>query len=42
MELSGSAVLLFNRSGIDEVPAGFGPEIIMHYLPESYSEIAGI
>jgi hypothetical protein len=41
MELSGNSDLFFNRTGITEVPAGFGPEIIMHYIPSSYSEIAG-
>ncbi len=41
MELSGNSDLFFNRSGINEVPAGFGPEIIMHYVSSSYSEIAG-
>jgi hypothetical protein len=41
MELSGNSDLFFNRSGVDEVPAGFGPEIIMHYMSSSYSEIAG-
>jgi len=40
MELSGNADLFFNRSGTDEMPAGFGPEIILYYVPESYSEIA--
>ncbi len=41
MELSGNSDLFFNRSGTVEVPAGFGPEIIVHYVSESYSEIAG-
>jgi Tfp pilus assembly protein PilX len=42
MDISGSSNLYFNRSGVTEVPAGFGPEIIMHYVSSSYSEIAGI
>jgi Tfp pilus assembly protein PilX len=40
MTLSGSSDLFFNRSGVDEVPAGFGPEIILHYISSSYSEVA--
>ena len=38
MTLSGNSDLLFNRSGIDSVPAGFVPEIVLHYSAESYSE----
>lgn len=38
MDLSGSD-LLFNRSGIEDLPAGFIPEIVIHYDPESYEEI---
>lgn len=38
MTLSGNSDLFFNRSGIDSVPAGFVPEIVLHYSPESYSE----
>ena len=41
MELSGNSDLFFNRSGTVEVPAGFGPEIVVHYVSESYSEITG-
>jgi len=40
MTLSGNSDLFFNRSGIEEVPAGFGPEIILHYISSSYSEVA--
>jgi len=39
MSFSGNSDLLFNRSGITEVPAGFVPEIILEYDPTSYSEI---
>ncbi|HIJ67490.1 MAG TPA: hypothetical protein HPP87_00245 [Planctomycetes bacterium] len=39
MTFSGNSDLIFNRSGITEVPAGFGPEIILHYVSESYSEV---
>ena len=39
MSLSGNNDLFFNRSGTDEVPAGFVPEIVLHYNPVSYSEI---
>jgi Tfp pilus assembly protein PilX len=39
MELSGNSDLFFNRSGTNEAPAGFIPEIILLYNPTSYSEI---
>ena len=39
MTLSGNSDLLFNRSGTSEMPAGFGPEIILHYVASSYEEI---
>jgi hypothetical protein len=39
MTLSGNSDLLFNRSGLTEVPAGFVPEIVMHYNPSNYSEV---
>ncbi len=39
MSLCGNSDLYFNRSGMDEVPAGFVPEIILQYDPDSYSEI---
>lgn len=39
MTLSGNSDLFFNRSGITEVPAGFEPEIILHYDPASYDEV---
>jgi Tfp pilus assembly protein PilX len=41
MTMTGNADLYFNRSGVTEVPAGFEPEIILTYMPASYSEIAG-
>lgn len=37
--LSGNSDLYFNRSGIEQVPAGFIPEIVLHYDPASYSEL---
>jgi hypothetical protein len=40
MTLSGNSDLRFNRSGLTEVPAGFVPEIVLHYNPSSYSEVA--
>jgi hypothetical protein len=40
MTLSGNTDLYFNRSGVTEVPAGFEPEIILTYVPDSYTEIA--
>lgn len=39
MTLSGNSDLYFNRSGLDEVPAGFVPEIILEYDGSSYSEV---
>jgi len=39
MTLSGNSDLYFNRSGTSEMPAGFGPEIILYYIPGSYDEI---
>jgi hypothetical protein len=38
MNLSGNSDLYFNRSGITEIPAGFVPDIVLHYDPASYSE----
>jgi cytoskeletal protein CcmA (bactofilin family) len=39
MVLSGNSDLFFNRSADNEVPAGFGPEIVLHPLPETYEEM---
>ena len=39
MTLTGNSDLFFNRSGTDQMPAGFGPEIILFYMPRSYSEV---
>ena len=39
MTLAGNSDLFFNRTANGEVPAGFGPEIVLHYVPNSYSEI---
>lgn len=39
MTLTGNSDLFFNRSGTDQMPAGFGPEIILYYVPSSYSEV---
>ena len=41
MTLSGNSDLFFNRSGDTEVPAGFGPELILNYVSSSYSEVLG-
>jgi len=41
MTVSGNSDLFFNRSGDTEVPAGFGPEIILNYVSSSYSEVLG-
>jgi len=39
MSLGGNNDLYFNRSGTAQVPAGFVPEIVLHYNPTSYTEI---
>ena len=39
MTLSGNSDLLFNRSGLDKVPAGFVPDIVLNYDRSSYSEV---
>ena len=39
MSLSGNSDLYFNRSGLDDVPAGFVPELILEYDPSAYDEI---
>lgn len=38
MTLSGNSDLLFNRSGLDQIPAGFVPQIVLYYVPSSYAE----
>ncbi len=38
MTLSGNSDLLFNRTEAGQVPAGFVPEIVLEYLPGSYTE----
>lgn len=39
MTMSGNGNLTFNRSGLTEVPAGFVPQLVLHYDPSSYSEV---
>jgi len=39
MILSGNSDLYFNRSGTNEAPAGFVPELVLEYNPASYSEL---
>jgi Tfp pilus assembly protein PilX len=39
MTLSGNSDLYFNRSGTNEAPAGFVPEMVLEYNPASYSEL---
>ena len=39
MSLQGNTDLYFNRSGLDEVPAGFEPQLILQYDPTSYTEV---
>ena len=38
MTLKGNSDLYFNRSGTNEAPAGFVPEMVLEYNPTSYSE----
>ncbi len=38
MTLSGNSDLLFNRSGLGQVPAGFQPRIVLRYNQASYTE----
>lgn len=38
MLLSGNSDLYFNRSGLTEIPAGFVPELVIYYDPQSYAE----
>ena len=38
MSCSGNNDLLFNRSGLTKVPAGFRPQVVLRYDPSSYSE----
>jgi len=40
MTITGNSDLYFNRTGVDEVPAGFVPEIVLEYDPGSYCEMA--
>ncbi|MFZ2149172.1 MAG: hypothetical protein WAV28_18325, partial [Sedimentisphaerales bacterium] len=40
MTLDGSVDLVFNRSGLTEVPAGFDTHRILKYNPASYEELA--
>ncbi|HUT31551.1 MAG TPA: hypothetical protein VMX13_17300 [Sedimentisphaerales bacterium] len=39
MTLSGNSDLYFNRSGADQIPAGFVQDIVLHYDPQSYTEL---
>jgi len=39
MTVTGNSDLFFNRSGTAQMPAGFGPEIILYYVPSSYLEV---
>jgi hypothetical protein len=39
MTLTGNSDLFFHRSGTSQMPAGFGPEIILYYVADSYSEV---
>jgi Tfp pilus assembly protein PilX len=39
MILSGNSDLYFNRSGTNDAPAGFVPELVLEYNPASYSEL---
>jgi hypothetical protein len=39
MTLSGNSDLLFNRSGLEDVPAGFVPQVVLFYDSSSYREV---
>ncbi len=39
MTVVGSSDIVFNRSGITEIPAGFVQELVVHYNPEAYQEV---
>jgi len=41
MNVDGSSDIVFNRSGITELPSGFVQEVVIHYNPASYSEVCG-
>jgi hypothetical protein len=38
MDLQGNTDLVFNRSGADEIPAGFEPSTTLNFVANSYSE----
>jgi hypothetical protein len=38
--ISGNSELRFDRSGITQVPAGFVPNLVLQYDPDSYSEVS--
>ncbi len=40
MTVEGSSSITFNRTGVTEIPAGFEQEILVHFLPASYTEVA--
>ena len=42
MTLGGSGSLLFNRPDAGSVPAGFEPEIVLHYVASSYTEVSNL
>jgi cytoskeletal protein CcmA (bactofilin family) len=41
MTVEGSSDIVFNRSGITKIPAGFVQEVVIHYDSTSYSEVNG-
>ena len=42
MNLSGNSDLLFNRSGLEDIPSGFVPQTILYYDSTSYREITAL
>lgn len=42
MNVDGSSDIVFQRSGITELPSGFVQEVVIHYNPASYSEVCGL
>jgi len=39
MSLAGNTDLIFNRSGMEECPAGFEPTKVLEYVPNTYAEL---
>lgn len=40
MDIAGQSQLIFNRTGMEECPAGFMPYSQLRYIPQSYTELS--